>query len=89
MERIDFNTGRFYSTKGQEITAVKIDSDILMIDHTRMLSYMIPNCPLQVISIMARYDKNYTEMPETQDLRNLSYEIQGGYDNIIFEKIEV
>jgi hypothetical protein len=89
MTRIDFNTGRFYGPKGQEITCVKIGDDVLMVDHSRMIDYNIPNCPLQVITIMERYDKNFTEQVVSKDLRELAKEIQAGYEGIEFEGIEL
>ena len=89
MERIDFNTGRYYGPKGQEITCIKIGEDVLMVDHSRMIDYNIPNCPLQVTIIMERYDKNRTEMLSSQDLRDLARDVQGEYENIIFEPIHL
>ena len=72
---LEFNTGRWYSTKGQRIAAIEVDGPfdlfdfdstqhVLFVDYDRGITGKIDFCELTEDDIMRAYDKGrYSHIP--------------------------
>ncbi len=75
LKRIDYNTGAWYTEKGQRITAVQLTHNrIIMVDHDRGLDYMFPgqSHDLTEEHINYAYGHNMSVYPDECD-RELYY----------------